>query len=95
MGVERYPLLLLLATIAVHGPTASVYARSPMFGEPADVTSDVVGTLRASVQDRIATVQLSIPAPEDNNGLKKRLAQWFNFPNFFNQGCFRGYWRNC
>jgi hypothetical protein len=95
MGSERYPLLLLLAAIAIHGPVVPAQASVPMPRTPFGVAGDVVGKLRVSVQDRLATMRLSIPGLQDNRDAKQQLAQWFNFPNFFNQGCFRGYWRNC
>jgi hypothetical protein len=91
MGSERYPLLLLLATVAVKVSVGAVHAGSPTPSERAGI----VGALRASVQNRVASLRFSNPDPPATRELAQQLAQWFNFPNFLNQNCFRGYWRNC
>jgi hypothetical protein len=95
MGSDRYPLLLLLATMAVQVPAASAAGTTLPSGEPPGVIAEVVEVLRASVQERLSAVGLSADGLQDSSEMRRQLAQWYNFPNFFNQNCFRGYWRNC
>jgi hypothetical protein len=92
MGSERYPLLLLLAAIAIHGPGVSPHATILPADERPDVANSVVEMLRASVQERISA---SGQAQQDSDVVKRQLAQWYNFPNFNNQNCIRGNWKNC
>ena len=94
MGSERYPLLLLLAMMAVHGPVVPADANALPPGEMLGVGSAVVELLRASVQERLSAVELSKHGQQDIE-VKRQLAQWYNFPNFNNANCTRGSWKNC
>jgi hypothetical protein len=94
MRSERYPLLLLLAAMAVHGPAMSTQAVVPSSGERSAVADDVVELLRTSVQERLSSLQSSGQELQDNE-VRQQLAQWYNFPNFNNQNCIRGNWKNC
>jgi hypothetical protein len=92
MGSERYPLLLLLAAMAVHGPATSTQAVIPSPSERAAVADDVVELLRTSVQERLSSLQLSGRERQDSNEVRRQLTQFYNFNN---QNCVRGNWKNC
>jgi len=88
MGAERYPLLLLLASVAV-GATGVKAA----VAEPPGAQADIVRRLHSAVQDRLMPTFGA--GAETLQDAERQLVQWYNFPNFFNQSCFRGNWRNC
>jgi len=93
MGAERYPLLLLLASIAASAPGVSATGVKAAVAELPGAQADIVRRLHSAVQDRLMpTLGAGTETIQD---AERQLAQWYNFPNFFNQGCIRGYWKNC
>jgi hypothetical protein len=100
MGPDRVSLLVLLAAAAIGSTGVSARPADAPGPKPRGFSSEIVESLRASVQDRLSIARFSTFDQDHNRDNKQELSkeeltQFFNFPNFMNAYCYRGYWRNC
>lgn len=95
MSTPLEPLLLTLSLAG--GAQPSVLHREPA-EEPAEIPivkpedANPLAELRREVQTRRSNIEArSTIIMKDS----VQISQWFNWRDWYNSGCFRGYWRNC
>jgi hypothetical protein len=95
MSSNRISLLALLAAASVGCAGAGAHSAAFFDLSAGAAPADVIGSLRASVQERFNSAVGNLPEGVRIDDVRWQMAQFFNFPNFSNAFCFRGNWRNC
>jgi hypothetical protein len=95
MSSNRISLLALLAAAGMGCAGVDAHPAAISDVSITSTPAEIIASLRASVQERYDSVLGRRPEGIGVDEIRRHMAQFFNFPNFGNMYCFRGYWRNC